>query len=149
MAHRFAFVDSEGELKGITSPGSDDQLVNLQLYGDTRAVIIPSDIDNDELMVTGWYDLTANTWGTRTACPATYFKWVNGAWAFDSTTFFQELRSVRDQRLFESDWTQFADSPLNDSLKAQWVTYRSSLRDVPSANASVTSMEDVSWPAKP
>ncbi|MAO23267.1 MAG: hypothetical protein CMJ25_21145 [Phycisphaerae bacterium] len=100
-------------------------------------------------MVTGWYDLTTNTWGTRTACPANYFKWVSGAWAFDSATFFSELRLLRDQRLLESDWTQFADSPLNVSLKAQWATYRSYLRDVPSTNASATSMEDVVWPTKP
>ncbi|MGB1974988.1 MAG: tail fiber assembly protein [Vibrio toranzoniae] len=149
MAHRFAFVNSEGELKGITSPGSDDQYVNLQSYGDTTAVIIPTDIDNDELMVTGWYDLEANTWGTRIACPASYFKWVNKAWAFDSTTFFSELRSMRDEKLFESDWTQFNDSPLTDSEKAKWTTYRSALRDLPSTNANVTSMEDVVWPTKP
>ncbi len=149
MAHRFAFVNSEGELKGITSPGSDDQYVNLQSYGDTTAVIIPTDIDNDELMVTGWYDLEANTWETRIACPASYFKWVNKAWAFDSTTFFSELRSMRDEKLFDSDWTQFNDSPLTDSEKADWATYRSALRDVPSTNANATSVEDVVWPTKP
>jgi hypothetical protein len=61
----------------------------------------------------------------------------------------EELRRIRNKALAWCDWTQFADSPLNDSLKAQWVTYRSSLRDVPATNANVTSMEDVVWPTKP
>jgi len=42
------------------------------------------------------------------------------------------MRSKRDALLLQSDWTQFADSPLSDSKKAEWVTYRQALRDFPS-----------------
>ena len=38
-------------------------------------------------------------------------------------------RTVRDELLKASDWTQMPDSPLSDSKKAEWATYRQQLRD--------------------
>ena len=149
MAHRFVFINSEGLLNGICSPGSDDQFVNLQMYGDSRAVIIPAEVDSDDLMVTGWYDTDDDTWKIRDKCPSLYHVWVDKAWAFDSESFFEILRSERNEKLYSSDWTQLVDSPLPDSDKALWVTYRAALRDVPSTNASITSLDDVVWPAEP
>ena len=40
------------------------------------------------------------------------------------------VRSHRDMLLMESDWTQMPDSPLSDSKKAEWATYRQALRDI-------------------
>jgi|TARA_E500000305_G_C3882242_1_gene170301 hypothetical protein len=42
------------------------------------------------------------------------------------------MRNHRDMLLAESDWTQYADSPLSDSKKAEWAVYRQALRDFPS-----------------
>ena len=44
---------------------------------------------------------------------------------------WDELREKRDRRLAASDWTQMADSPLSDSKKAEWATYRQALREIP------------------
>ena len=44
----------------------------------------------------------------------------------------QALRSARTKELSRTDWTQVADSPLSDSKKAEWATYRQALRDLPS-----------------
>jgi hypothetical protein len=41
------------------------------------------------------------------------------------------LRRERNTRLVTSDWTQAADSPLTDSKKAEWATYRTTLRNLP------------------
>lgn len=41
------------------------------------------------------------------------------------------VRSVRDELLTFSDWTQMPDSPLDESTKASWATYRTELRDIP------------------
>ena len=41
------------------------------------------------------------------------------------------LRIKRDLLLTQSDWTQGSDSPLSDSKKAEWKTYRQTLRDLP------------------
>tara|TARA_Y100000592_G_C5460306_1_gene313652 strand:+ start:1367 stop:1756 length:390 start_codon:yes stop_codon:yes gene_type:complete len=60
-----------------------------------------------------------------------------------------ELRNIRDIALLNSDWTQVADSPLTDSKKAEWATYRQSLRDLPANNANVTNIDDVIFPTVP
>ena len=52
------------------------------------------------------------------------------------------IRNERDGLLRESDWTQVTDSPLSDSKKAEWATYRQALRDLPSTDPIV-------WPTEP
>ena len=58
----------------------------------------------------------------------------------------EDLRAMRNQMLTDTDWTQSADSPLTDSQKTSWATYRQSLRDI---TDSATSLDDVTWPTKP
>ena len=43
-------------------------------------------------------------------------------------------RSTRTTLLAESDWTQVADTALTTEKKAEWVTYRKALRDLPTAS---------------
>ena len=43
----------------------------------------------------------------------------------------ERLRKHRNRLLSQSDWTQSADSPLTDSKKQEWATYRQALRDFP------------------
>jgi hypothetical protein len=57
-----------------------------------------------------------------------------------------EVRAERDQRLTESDWTQLDDSPVTNSKKLEWATYRQALRDVPQ---QVDFPWDVVWPEQP
>jgi len=71
-------------------------------------------------------------------------------------TCMEVLRGRRTMLLQESDWTQFADSPLSDSKKAEWATYRKALRDLPNNNPDPkwvdgdnTKLPDVTWPTKP
>jgi hypothetical protein len=47
-------------------------------------------------------------------------------------TLMEDVRSERNNLLSQSDWTQTLDSPLSDSKKAEWATYRQTLRDLPS-----------------
>lgn len=60
-----------------------------------------------------------------------------------------ELKRLRSLRLADSDWTQFPDSPLSDSKKTEWATYRQSLRDIPETYSEVTSLDDIIWPIQP
>jgi len=59
-----------------------------------------------------------------------------------------ELRRYRDMKLTACDWTVGEDSPLSDSKKAEWRTYRQALRDIPSNQANA-SIRTVTWPTKP
>ena len=59
------------------------------------------------------------------------------------------VRQQRDTLLAGSDWTQLPDSPLTDSKKAEWVTYRTTLRDIPETYTDVTTLDEVVWPTPP
>jgi len=62
-----------------------------------------------------------------------------------------ELRSTRNLKLMQSDWTQLPDAPLTDAKKAEWVTYRQQLRDLPSSVTGLNSDRTISanFPAEP
>lgn len=60
-----------------------------------------------------------------------------------------DLRSYRDAMLNSSDWTQTPDSPLSDTKKQEWQTYRQALRDLPAAYTDIESVDEVTWPTTP
>ena len=62
------------------------------------------------------------------------------------TDYIGALRHMRNILLRESDWTQFTDSPLSDSKKTEWKTYRQALRDLP---ATESDPENATFPTKP
>jgi hypothetical protein len=55
----------------------------------------------------------------------------------------KSMRDQRNQKLFDCDWTQLADSPEN---KAAWATYRQALRDIPTQAGFPW---EVQWPTQP
>jgi len=57
-----------------------------------------------------------------------------------------DARSERDGLLKYCDWTVMPDSPLSDSDKTAWQTYRQALRDVP---AQAGFPDNITWPTKP
>ena len=56
-----------------------------------------------------------------------------------------EIRNKRTRLLAETYWMGSSYVTLN----AAWKTYRQELRDLPSAQGSVTSYGDITWPSKP
>ena len=64
-------------------------------------------------------------------------------------SYMASLREERDQKLIDSDWTQAPDYPvpLTDAKKAEWTTYRQSLRNLP-ATVDISLWPDV-WPTEP
>ena len=57
-------------------------------------------------------------------------------------------RAMRDALLAESDWTQYAeDNTLTDEKKAEWATYRQTLRDRFTDKTRVSQLDP--WPAPP
>lgn len=45
-------------------------------------------------------------------------------------SILSDMRTERNRLLYESDWTQSSDSPLNESQKETWALYRQELRDI-------------------
>lgn len=77
------------------------------------------------------------------------YKIIDGEAVAQTVSIWSTVRGQRNTLLNESDWTQVADSPLTDSKKAEWVTYRQTLRDLPSAQSSVTDIANITWPTEP
>ena len=67
----------------------------------------------------------------------------------DNTKTLEKLRIQRTVLLENCDWTQLPDSPLTDSKKAEWATYRTNLRNLPATQSSVTNYNDITWPTEP
>lgn len=42
----------------------------------------------------------------------------------------QMVRTERNARLFDCDWTQLPDAPLSDAQRERWQVYRQALRDM-------------------
>ncbi len=59
----------------------------------------------------------------------------------------EQAKALRNAKLTECDWTQGEDSPLSDSKKAEWQTYRQALRDFD--YSAVTTNHGIVWPTKP
>ena len=53
------------------------------------------------------------------------------------------MRSMRNQKLVDTDWTQLADSTANATA---WGTYRQALRDLPTTEGFP---HNVTWPTEP
>jgi len=77
------------------------------------------------------------------------YKIIDGKAQSYTPDFLNRLRKKRDYLLQQCDWTQTFDTPLTDSKKAEWVTYRQALRDLPANNSSATSFNDVTFPTEP
>ena len=54
-----------------------------------------------------------------------------------------EIRTERDAKLAETDWTQVADAPVSQE---DWAAYRQELRDIPSQEGFPN---EVTWPTEP
>lgn len=54
------------------------------------------------------------------------------------------VRSLRNQRLRESDWVMASDVP--EAIKVGWLEYRQELRDLPTQTGWPL---NITWPVKP
>ena len=53
-----------------------------------------------------------------------------------------------EELLRRTDWTQLPDSPLTDSKKTEWRTYRQALRDLPT-HSNWPELDGTEWPTPP
>ena len=65
---------------------------------------------------------------------------------FTQSDHLKNLRESRDLLLNQSDWTRMDDNQLSSDKKAQWATYRQTLRDLP---ANTADPSNPTWPTKP
>ena len=56
------------------------------------------------------------------------------------------MKNKRNDLLLKCDWTQLPNSPLSETKKQEWDTYRQALRDLP---ANTADPENPVWPTPP
>ena len=60
------------------------------------------------------------------------------------------VRQLRNEKLKDSDWSQFGDVPLSAEEKQSWVVYRQALRDFPGtlSEEQIMNVNGLIWPVK-
>ncbi len=104
--------------------------------GSTNVALSDIPLESNQSVIQGVYEVEK-------------YKIISGSAVEQSIDFWNAVRIERNTLLTESDWTQMPDSPLTDSKKIAWSTYRQSLRDLPSNNSSASSYDDVTFPSEP
>ena len=145
-----AMVNTDGEIFLFYHPASILDPEGDCKVGQTDAtrIHITEELADEGLWIRThyWKD---GAWKTREDADTLYNTWKDESWVFDSAKFMEELRRLRNTKLYRSDWTQLGDNKLSMSKQGEWSTYRQALRDVPANNSSVTDMDKVSWPTEP
>ena len=108
----------------------------IETCGTTNATIEQIILQSGQSIIEGIYEVEK-------------YKIISGSAVEQSIDFWGQIRIERNVLLSESDWTQIIDTPLSDSKKAEWVTYRQSLRDLPADNSSAASIDAVTFPTQP
>lgn len=146
---QFAFVNNQGEILYVMSPGKDEDYTHGQQYGETTAYEVSADTDPSTYISTSYYK--NGELRSKPAKPNQYHNWdlATESWVLDTTALFVALRETRNAALTVSDWTQIPDAPLTTEQKAAWSTYRQALRDVPANNTNITDLSQVTWPTEP
>jgi hypothetical protein len=55
---------------------------------------------------------------------------INASPSMTNEDIINVIRQTRNYLLQQCDWTQMPDSPLTDTKRAEWATYRQALRDI-------------------
>jgi len=122
---------------------------------DTGAILQTGTCDPSQFSVKGWSGVTARECAANVSDDT--HEYVDGQFVqlpgpSDAEKHDAVLRFVRLERtilLQDSDWTQTPDSPLSNSKKAEWVSYRQALRDLTNNVAGLTDIDDVVFPTQP
>ena len=104
--------------------------------GTTNASIEDFILEDGQSIIEGIYEVSE-------------YKIIDASPIEQSIDFWETIRLQRNELLNQSDWTQVNDSPLSDSKKQEWATYRQSLRDLPATYQSVNNIADIIFPTMP
>lgn len=143
---KVAMVTQSGEVAYIISPAINDMYTDGQVYNDHTARHISHECVDSEVLETWYWN---DGWQTREAQPSVFHDWIDRAWLLNKDRLMLEIRNQRQLKLAQCDWTQMYDSPLTETEKANWRTYRQALRDLPQNYPDATTIDEVNFPSPP
>ena len=143
--------NTTGEVSFTMQPVEPAKYPDITEGDETTLVKVSEEMSLQNLDNYTWKIDRDPQWLARSERPAGYYDWNLGtnSWDLNSEALMGTLRQKRDNVLALCDWTQIPDTPLTDSKKAEWATYRQALRDLPANNSSITLLADASWPTQP
>jgi len=146
-----AYTNSEGEISHLQTTPSEIPDEGTVIEGMTVHHVTPAHIGElDTAIFINRYYWKDSAWTNRGDPTNNWYNWNGTAWAVNTPRLTQEVRQERDIRLGGADWTQVGDAPLTDAKKAEWVTYRQTLRDImTNLPADLDDPDDVVWPDTP
>jgi len=143
--------NTTGEVSFTMQPVEPAKYPDITEGDETTLVKVSEEMSLQNLDNYTWKIDREPQWLARSERPAGYYDWNLGtnSWDLNSEALMGTLRQKRDNVLALCDWTQIPDTPLTDSKKAEWATYRQALRDLPANNSSITLLADATWPTQP
>lgn len=150
MTTYVTLINSEGDIVSISTTGGVPSPAEGTYTEDSSLTVVhlPGNIESLALYRDTHY-YKEGAFVARNVSPGKYYYWKDEAWTLDYAVLMEEIRRERNGRLYVCDWTLAIDSPLSDSKKTEWASYRVALRDIPTDNASVTQLSEVVWPDQP
>lgn len=88
-------------------------------------------------------------WIERGERPSNFHSWSGTEWVFIPQALVNAVKSLRNDLLAQTDWTQVSDSPLSADMKNAWAGYRQELRDITDNLDGIESLDEVPWPDSP
>jgi hypothetical protein len=127
-----------------------------QLKKENPNTSFPSVISSETLASFDVYEVTstqAPSFDTKTRQVSQWVEKIDGTWVqtwsvnkLPKEKAADNVRAERNRLLADCDWTQLADSPLDNDQKLAWQLYRETLRMIPQQAGFPW---DVNWPPAP
>lgn len=142
---RCCYVDLvTGELTSIFSFPATLDLSLIEVEGKNVITNIPDYVDLDY-----YYDLSMSEFKAKGVRPSLNHKWnkTQKNWEIDNSLAWENIRSIRNDLLAKSDWTDTVSAQYrmsSNELNA-WVVYRQALRDITLQSDPL----NIVWPITP
>ena len=122
-----------------TSETNIDGVTQYHTYGQKQ-----DDVTNEIIYATDMHYFEKDADNVETLFESLYIAYITPI-PFSADT----LRGQRESLLKNSDWTVMPDSPLSDSKKTEWTTYRQQLRDITDGVSTEEQALAVTFPTPP
>ena len=142
-----AFIE-DGQIVHYGSPGDDNDYADGEIRDGFLCKHFDVDVNLAEFSRVNYWD--GSSWQSRVAQPTPYYDWSTNQWILDTVRLHTDIRSIRNDMLLKTDFTQVSDAPLTEQKKTEWATYRQSLRDfMENIPADLDDIVDIPWPTEP
>lgn len=160
MLHAIAHIEeATGKLLGLQFPQGEIPSEGLIRDGQVRIVNVTDSNVPEQECKTDYQYFNENFVYNKAASafvkvghpPNIHATWnfSTGSWQWDADLVLADIRRVRNQKLYKTDWTAVMDNNLTDEQKEEARIYRERLRRITTTLDNPSNESDVTWPTPP